>query len=663
MTEDPPPAVKLFGTTEPPAAVRRLAAGRLTAILEAGALRRIALGGREAVRGIAFVVRDRNWGTCAPQIADLAVEEAGDAFRVTYRARCADGGQALAYRVAIEGTADGRLEFRADGAAETGFVTNRTGFTVLHPIEGIAGEPAHVLHTDGTEERTFLPALIAPSQPVFDIRAITHEAAPGLSVRVTMEGDAYEMEDQRNWTDASFKTYIRPLSKPRPYTLKAGASFAQRIAVESEGAAPPASGAADGTVTVSLGTPSDAARVPELALAVEPADAADALAVAEALRKAAVRRLVCRFDPSEGHTADDIAAFASLARVTGARLTLEAVLALRDARGEPTADACVLSRDVAALRHAAEAGGATFDIVSPSPWAYLRSYKPDGAWPDVPPLGAIYAAVREAFPDARIAGGMHASFTELNRCWPPVETIDVITHTTAAIVHAADDTSVMETLQALPAIFATVRARAGGLAYLVGPSAIGMRFNPYGAATAANPDNRRVAMARADPRQRGLFNASWSLGYIARAAAAGVDGVCLGAPVGPFGVMHRAARTAAPWYDEAGDAAFYPAYHVVRGLAGLAGAPAGRAASADPSRVAALAPEGDEGPALWLANLTGEDVVVVVEGGSPFVAVERLDRETFAVCARKADGLATTRAPLAGTRLALGPYALARLVT
>jgi hypothetical protein len=31
-----------------------------------------------------------------------------------------------------------------------------------------------------------------------------------------MEGDAWEMEDHRNWLDASFKTYVRPLALPYP---------------------------------------------------------------------------------------------------------------------------------------------------------------------------------------------------------------------------------------------------------------------------------------------------------------------------------------------------------------------------------------------------------------------------------------------------------------
>ena len=35
------------------------------------------------------------------------------------------------------------------------------------------------------------------------------------------------MEDQRNWTDASFKTYSTPLSEPIPVTVKAGTRISQ----------------------------------------------------------------------------------------------------------------------------------------------------------------------------------------------------------------------------------------------------------------------------------------------------------------------------------------------------------------------------------------------------------------------------------------------------
>ncbi len=67
-----------------------------------------------------------------------------------------------------------------------------------------------------------LPDLIDPWQPFKDMRAITHTVRPGLTAECRMEGDTFEMEDQRNWSDASYKTYVRPLALPWPYVLPCG---------------------------------------------------------------------------------------------------------------------------------------------------------------------------------------------------------------------------------------------------------------------------------------------------------------------------------------------------------------------------------------------------------------------------------------------------------
>ena len=54
------------------------------------------------------------------------------------------------------------------------------------------------------------------------MRAISHEVVPGLMAEVRFEGETFEMEDQRNWTDASYKTYCTPLSLPYPVEVKEG---------------------------------------------------------------------------------------------------------------------------------------------------------------------------------------------------------------------------------------------------------------------------------------------------------------------------------------------------------------------------------------------------------------------------------------------------------
>jgi hypothetical protein len=53
-----------------------------------------------------------------------------------------------------------------------------------------------------------------------------------------MEGEIFEMEDQRNWTDASFKTYCRPLDWPRPYEVERGQLIEHKVTVIVTGTPP-----------------------------------------------------------------------------------------------------------------------------------------------------------------------------------------------------------------------------------------------------------------------------------------------------------------------------------------------------------------------------------------------------------------------------------------
>jgi hypothetical protein len=49
-------------------------------------------------------------------------------------------------------------------------------------------------------------------------------ALSGCRVRVAFSGDLFEMEDQRNWGDATFKSYCPPLAEPQPIALRPGDS-------------------------------------------------------------------------------------------------------------------------------------------------------------------------------------------------------------------------------------------------------------------------------------------------------------------------------------------------------------------------------------------------------------------------------------------------------
>ena len=652
MTTAPSRAIMLFGTEQAVARPKTLRAGPLTVELENGNLRYVRYRGVEVLRAIAFLVRDRNWATYGPVIENLKVGQGPDDFAVSYEATCKDASQELRYRAAITGRADGTLRFEADGRALTDFVANRAGFVVLHPLEGVAGEPVEVTHTDGQVEQASFPRLISPAQPLFDLRALAHEVMPGVRATCTMEGDAYEMEDQRNWTDASYKTYIRPLAKPRPYTVRGGEAIRQSVSLTFRGAPSVAVATAERGVSITIGAPTGRP-MPRLGLWVPPAEAKRSIAVAELIKDLGPNLLVGRLDLRDRSGADALGHLRALAEAVGAPVVLEIVLPNERPPAEELGEAA------AAVR----AAGLALEAVVPSPQEYLKSWQPQERWPACPPLEDLYDAARQAFPGVLVGGGMLSYFTELNRKRPPARHIDFVTHTTCPIVHDCDDRSVMETLEALPWVAETVRSFASGKPYRVGPSMLGMHDNPYGAAPMPNPENRRIAMALNDPRQRGLFGAAWNLGYAARMAAAGVEALTLSAPLGAFGVVYAPTDFPQPWFDER-RAGLYPLYHVLRGIAQAAGKPQLEATSSHAGAVQALAWQDDGGPVLWLANLTGQEQSVEIVGlPSGKARLIQLDRERFVGATSGPDGLARTETSAAAGPVDLGAYAVARLET
>jgi D-apionolactonase len=639
--------IKLFGTDEPAPATRLLKAGPVTVELDGGNLRYIRYLGHEAIRAVSYVVRDEFWGTFNPTLAGMKIEEGGDGFEVAYQAVCGDGARQFKYEARISGGADGVVRFQGRGAAVTEFLTNRTGFVVLHPIEGVSGRPVIVQHVDGRKVETRFPDAIDPKQPMMDIRALSHEVTPGLRVTCTMTGDTFEMEDQRNWTDASYKTYVRPIALPFPYRLAPGEIIEQAVEIRFSGQ-PAVARRRDGPVTVRVG--GRHSKVPAFGMALEAGDVMAALEMADRLAELAPRFLSGFCDLRNDDVERALPGFNMLAQRLGAALALEIVV-------PDAADAAASLQRVAAT---ARGAGALPAWVAVSRAGDLGFVMPGTVFADNGPFERLYAAARAAFPNVLLGGGSFAYFTELNRKPPPFALLDFVCHTTCAIVHAADDRSVTETIECLPYIIRSGRALFGNRPYRIGPATIGTRTSPFGPSPPPNPNNGRVTMARRDPRQRGLLGAAWHLGYGARMCEGGIDSVILGAAVGDYGLVHTPADTPHPWYDESGGV--YPAYHVMRALYAASGAPYRATEISVPRDVQALAFEAPDGLQLWLANLVPEPRDVSVEGVDLASArIAMLDASTFEACARGPEGFERTEAISRDGTLTLAPFAVARL--
>ena len=200
-------------------------------LLENGFLRYIKHGDVELIRMINHAIRDENWETIPVDIIDLQVSSKSDSFDISYKASSKSEKIRFNWTCSIRGSSDHVIEFELSGMAQNSFLKNRLGFTVLHPISSCQGQPVVVKGSDGTTREENFPIYISPHQPFIDIREMRWSTTSGQACLI-FEGDTFEIEDQRNWGDSSFKTYCTPLALPIPVQIKQGDVVTQRITLK-----------------------------------------------------------------------------------------------------------------------------------------------------------------------------------------------------------------------------------------------------------------------------------------------------------------------------------------------------------------------------------------------------------------------------------------------
>jgi D-apionolactonase len=610
-TSTPDITLRLYGEPRTTTPARYIDVGGLSFALEGMALRWIRRDEVELLRGIAFVVRDRDWGTYTPEIRIQQEETQNDRARLSLSGMIGNAEARLACIMRIEASPTG-LTVAVEGTASGDFETNRTGFVILHPAS-CAGEPVRVEHTSGKTTQGHFPKLISPHQPFMDIRVIEHQPISGMIVTTRFEGDVFEMEDQRNWSDASFKSYSRPLALPFPYIIRKGEAVRQTVQLTLTGTGPARRGTpSDRAVEVRV-TDGGGGYLPRLGVGGRPQDYVAGDTARQRLGALRPSLLLVELD-APGAEPDHLDAIPAAHSATGASLALM----LRRRHGE-----------VAAL---AAAG--------PTPSAVAL-------------VGADAALIEEArrvFPGARIGAGTDAFFAEFNRL-PPVAA-DFAFWTVNPTVHADDDASVMETLAVLADQTTSARAHCPGIPLWCGPVTLRMRFNPNATGPAV-PVPTGTPPADVDARQRGLFGAAFTLGEITAWATAGIDTLVLYAPFGARGLIHTSARFSVAWYDNQPDGTVYAAYHVLAGLAPYSGALMRSVETSPPGRVTALATQ----DSLWLANLGPEPVTVATPGKR----VRILDAESFLEATIEPDHFWDRgEATVAGV-IQLNAYAVARV--
>jgi hypothetical protein len=476
----------------------RLRAGPLTAVLDRGELRWIRLGDREVLRGIYGAVRAPEWVTVPPRLSALRVEAGEEAFGVCFEARHEDGALRFAWTGRIEGDRDGTLRYVFDGRAETTFLKNRVGLCVLHPSEVCAGRPCLVEHGDGRTTRGVFPFEVSPHQPFLDIRAIRHAVVPGRGLEVRFDGEWFEMEDHRNWSDASFKTYSTPVDRPFPARLEAGTPVRHEVTVrlvpgevEGPGAEPPAT----------------VARLARLRVGLSLGGQVPSSGEVESLRALRLDHLRVDLSLDEAGWPEALARGAEAAGACG--LGLETAAVVPDAAEEPLgrlAEACAK--------------------LAPPVATFLLFRRATGR-SDPELLEAGRRGPGAAVPGSRVGGGAAGWFAELNRNRRAASGADVVAFELSPQLHARDEATILENLASLRDMARTARGFAEGAELGLSPVTLAPR---------------REAP---DPRLVGDFGGEWMRGLLRAAREAGFASLTLAPALGPGGVVQAGAPTPA----------------------------------------------------------------------------------------------------------------------
>jgi hypothetical protein len=638
-----PDWILLHGRDEPPPRRVHLRAGPLDLTFEEGTLRWIRLGEREILRQVYMALRPPDWSTVVPVFSNLRIDDRGDSFEVTFAASHRQGAIDFSWQGRITGDVRGTIRFVMDGTAHRTFTRARIGFCVLHPME-CAGRPVELARADGTREQGRFPEAIAPWQPFRGLAGMTHEVLASVRAEVRFEGETFETEDHRNWTDANFKTYCTPLSIPHRFVeVRAGEEIVQSVTLRLHGQVPTVSTGAQPLV-VTVGE-SPVGSLPRLGLGM--ASHGHPLTAREERRLRALKLAHLRLDLHL--RASDVERRVARARDAAAALGAQIEVALfltagADRELERLTD--VMRR----LRPPVDAWLVFHEEELSTSEKWVRLAAP---------------VLRALAPAARLGTGTNAYFTELNRERPPLDGVELVAYSLNPQVHAFDDASLMENLQGQRATIESARRFVGATPLAVTPVTLRPRLQPNGAPPEPAPVPGRLP-SQVDPRQMSLFGAAWTLGSLKYLAEGGLHSATYYETTGWRGVMEGEPGPPLPDAFPSQPGAVFPLYHVLADAGECAGGDVMPARCSDPRRVEALALRADGRARILVANLTPEPQAVTVTGVPPRVRVRHLDERTAPQAIREPEAFRRESGKEVDARagrleLELGPFAVTRI--
>ncbi|MBC7919578.1 MAG: hypothetical protein H7Z75_00650 [Ferruginibacter sp.] len=554
-----------------------LRAGPLRLLYEAGNLRYVRLGEREVVRMIYPTLRDRNWGTYLPTLRNEKIEQTANSFRISYENHYDSEGIQYRFRCVIEGKPDGTIRFELDGEALSTFLKNRLGICVLHPIAEHAGRSGEITRPDGSQYTGKFPVDVQPDQPFKDIRTMRWEVAPNCFASLAFGGEVFETEDQRNYGDASFKTYCTPQDRPKPAEVKQGDRLRQTVELTLGGTVP----AVDGPPTPLQLTISEGETTPLPAIGTGRSSEVGELSAGEIERLKALKLAHYRVDvaPAQPDWTTRLQAAVRESRQLG--LPLEVMLYPGT---DPVADANAFLRECPSERVSVQ--------------SITVFQKGD--------LSPVVRALKEGYPNTPVGTGANGVFMGLNATRTIADGAEFVAYAVDPQIHLFDNTSIVENLAGQGFAVPSARKLGNGRPVYVTPVTLKPSRRP-----ATGPVAGDALPRSSDVRQMSLFGAACTVGSLKALAEAGAASVTYYETVGTQGLM-QAGAPVAPAVFKAPAGAAYPLYHVLRSAGEFGPARVLKSTSNRPLTVDGLVLSNRNARRILLANYTGQEQTVRV---------------------------------------------------
>jgi len=533
--------IKLHGTLSPFPRNRILQAGSLTMNYEKGNIRYISTGGTEIIRMIYAAVRDEEWHTVQPVIRHEKIIRAGDAVLLRFEARYCYKDIDFKASFALSVTSDNRVTFEMNGRALSTFKKNRIGFCVLHPILTCAGKKCIITHPDGTKSMGEFPRAISPYQPFANISAMQWEINDQASVLLRFSGDLFETEDQRNWTDASFKTYSTPLDIPYPVEIKEGTTIDQKVELEIVGTLPKRNRLHRKTIFQCFTDHPEP--LPDIGLGVSSRPQPLTFSESTHLKTIGFSHL-----RSELHLFDSN--FDSQYR----RMSHESSLL-----NLPVELCLIFGKDPAADIRSFLQHYSRNPVKLKSVLLYSRSEK---ATPREI-VEIVAPELRRELKGIPIGSGTNCNFAQLNRAGLDPALVDFIAFAIHPQEHASDDQTLFENMMAQKDTVDSARILGGQKPVHVSPVTLQRRFN----ANISNyeiPAVNQILPPQLDVRQFSLAGAAWTIGSLKYLLESGIRAVTYYETVGERGLMMGDHDSQWPVHFPAEKGMFFPVYHVFR---------------------------------------------------------------------------------------------------